>query len=364
MMHLLPSYQYATVRPGRIARLMGFGFTQRQAEFIGYVLAFSGVFVERQYRTFAGLVHGQRTHDFLASLVERGYATVITPGALHRGRLYHVHHKPLYEAIDDPDNRHRKPAALGRWIARLMALDAVLADRRYHWLGTERDKVAYFRAALEGECDRHILETMTLPRATFGTGPEKTTRYFPDKMPIGFPGPEQRHHIFLYVATEAVPTHFRDFLLRHVDLLKPAYAWVIRVVLPRRFRKAASLYRYAIRDVVRPLSNKDCDELEWYFAARDGRPPTPVSPYGLDLKTAAVTYGAARFEALYRAWRHEREQAIWKVRMPILHDQLERRQSHIEFAELPYQYLQLTPLLESTAVRDQGLREADDLGPV
>ncbi len=41
-------------------------------------------------RAFTGLAHGQKTHDFLAKLVRRGYATIITPGALHRGRLYHV----------------------------------------------------------------------------------------------------------------------------------------------------------------------------------------------------------------------------------------------------------------------------------
>ena len=56
--------------------------------------------------------------------------------------------KPLYEAIGEANNRHRRPASLGRLVERLMLLDAVLADRRYGWLGTERDKRAYFRAAL------------------------------------------------------------------------------------------------------------------------------------------------------------------------------------------------------------------------
>ena len=65
-----------------------------------------------------------------------GYATPITPGALHRGRLFHVQYKPLYEAIGEPNNRHRKAASLGRFVERLMLLDAVLADRRYGWLGT------------------------------------------------------------------------------------------------------------------------------------------------------------------------------------------------------------------------------------
>jgi hypothetical protein len=112
------------------------------------VLVFSGVFLERQYRTFTGLAHGQKTHDFLTKLVAGGYATSITPGALHRGRLFHVQFKPLYEAVGEANNRHRRPASLGRLVERLMLLDAVLADRRHGWLGTERDKRTYFRGAL------------------------------------------------------------------------------------------------------------------------------------------------------------------------------------------------------------------------
>jgi hypothetical protein len=46
-----------------------FGFTERQARFLVEVLIHSGVFVERQYCTFAGIAHGQKTHDFLRRLV-------------------------------------------------------------------------------------------------------------------------------------------------------------------------------------------------------------------------------------------------------------------------------------------------------
>ena len=58
-----------SVSPSRVGFLMRFGFTQRQARFIGHVLVFSGVFLERQYRAFTGLAHGQKTQDFLAKLV-------------------------------------------------------------------------------------------------------------------------------------------------------------------------------------------------------------------------------------------------------------------------------------------------------
>ena len=121
----------------RTEAVSAFGFTERQARFLVEVLIHSGVFVERQYCAFAGITHGQKTTDFLRRLVERGYARPIQVGALHRGRLFHVNHKPLYAAIGQADNRHRKPMALGRMVERLMVLDAVLADRSFTWLGTE-----------------------------------------------------------------------------------------------------------------------------------------------------------------------------------------------------------------------------------
>ena len=45
-----------------------------------------------------------------------------------RSRIFRIH-KPLYAAIGEPDNRHRKPTPLPRAIERLMVLDAVLADQ-------------------------------------------------------------------------------------------------------------------------------------------------------------------------------------------------------------------------------------------
>ena len=68
----------------RVDRVQLFGFSARQARFLTLVLVHGGVFLERQYRRFAGIAHGQKTHDFLHQLVARGYARAITPGALHR----------------------------------------------------------------------------------------------------------------------------------------------------------------------------------------------------------------------------------------------------------------------------------------
>jgi hypothetical protein len=113
----------------RIEAIAAFGFTERQARFLLSVLLHSGVFVERQYCNFAGIVHGQKSTDFIKTLVERRCATPITTGKLHRGRMIHVHYKPLWAAIGEPDSRLRKPTAQGRMIERVMLLDTVLDTR-------------------------------------------------------------------------------------------------------------------------------------------------------------------------------------------------------------------------------------------
>src|SRR5207248_1122526 len=104
---------------------------------------------------FAGIVHGQKTTDFLKKLVERRYATPVATGKLHRGRMFHVHYKPLWAAIGEPDSRFRKPAAQGRMIERVMLLDAVLDERTFIWLGPATDKRRHFVRHLEDRLTVH-----------------------------------------------------------------------------------------------------------------------------------------------------------------------------------------------------------------
>lgn len=87
----------------RVTAVAKFGFTERQARFLVTVMLHSGVCVERQYATFAGFVHGQKTRKFFAKLVSRGFASAY-PCRHNRGRVYHVHHKALYRAIEMPES--------------------------------------------------------------------------------------------------------------------------------------------------------------------------------------------------------------------------------------------------------------------
>ena len=104
--------------------LVPFGLTERQARFLATVMLHSGVFVGRQYAAFAGITHGQKVHDFIENVVARKLVTPIALGSTGRTRIFHVHHKPLYAAICEPDNRNRRRVTIVPAIERLMVLDA------------------------------------------------------------------------------------------------------------------------------------------------------------------------------------------------------------------------------------------------
>jgi hypothetical protein len=337
-----PAEYFDSVRPTRVASVAGFGFTERQARFLVMVMVHSGVFLERQYCAFARISHGQKSHDFVAKLIARQFATAIAPGRLHQGRLFHLHYKPLYEVIGEPDNRHRKVVSLGRMIERLMILDGVLADKSYTWLGTERDKRDYFDRAL----DAPRLRPADYPLVTYRAGAEQTTRYFPDKLPIGIEKHGFQRHVFLYLVTRDVPVDFRLFLLRHAELLRAVPQFTIRLLIPRRFRKSTSLYRFAFRDeLAMPVDPTTAEQLEAYFRHRHQARGHFTEPLGEDLEKAFRKFGAARFKALYRWWRLRGDPAIWAAQSPVLRDAIAYGNGRLECVELSRQYLQLTSLV-------------------
>ena len=324
----------------RTAAVGAFGFTPRQARFLVEVLIHSGVFVERQYCQFAGLTHGQKTTDFLRHLVERGYARPIATGAPHRGRLFHVHHKPLYAAIGQADNRHRKPMAMGRMVERLMVLDAVLADRTFSWLGTEFDKRCYFIRRLQGR-----VELREFPRLRFGQGAEATHRYFPDKLPIGVQR-DRTNHVLLYLVTSSVPMDFRLFLLRHSELLRPLFGWTIRVLMPAPFAQAIRVFGHAARETLAtPLEPGTAEGLQWFFRERQRRQESPLQPPDDRFRSATVAYRAPRFRALFRMWQQEGDAAILAAQSFVLRDALQGGEGRVEFIKLTHQYCHLSSLV-------------------
>ncbi len=316
----------------RVAQVQLHGFTQRQAAFLVTVMLHAGVCLIRHYEAFARIPHGRKGIEFFQGLVASGYATS-NPCGHHRARLYHLHYKPLYRAIGEPENRHRRPTALPRAVERLMVLDAVLADRERTWLATEQEKLAHFTLT-------HRIARTDLPSLTFRNGEAETVRYFPDKLPIGLDhdGPDA----FVYVLTQNVPIDFRSFLERHAELFRSLPKWTVRLLVPEHKRTAVPLYEAAFHEhLASPLRPLVVDDLRWYFTRR--RAGEQGSDERFD--QLARAFGAPRFQALYRAWLELGDRVLDAAMSPTLAASVARQTGRLETHVLAHRYLHLARLV-------------------
>ena len=336
------------------------GFTQRQREFLVTVMVHSGCFLERQYCAFTGTARGQNSREFVARLVARGFARAIEPGPVRRGRVYHVHHKPLYEAIGQPDNRNRRLQSIGRMVERVMILDAVLSDRRCWWLSPEADKRTFFDVTKEtGLCP------VEYPHITFGLGSRKTVRCFPDKLPIGIEKADTSRFVFLYLVNRRVPVDFRQFLIRHHNLLLTLHWWTVRLLVPRRFKKSVALYLAALREELwTPLNPSVSKALETYFRERKEHGGHLGDPADRCIAKEFLQQGMAKMMALYRAWRRQGDIVLWKSSSTSLRDDRMHGCSACEVQILEGQYLQLTSTMDREAWAKRGAkRKSRQVGP-
>lgn len=317
----------------RVKAVADNGFTERQAGFLVTVMLHSGVCLGRHYSAFARITHGQKVQDFFQKLLARKYATV-RPCGHNRARLFHIHHKPLYEAIGEPDNRHRRPLPLSRAVERLMVLDAVLSQRDLQWLATEREKVAYFTTTWR-------IPTSDLPSVTFSSEGGQTVRRFTDKLPIGI-GEDGRTYVFLYLATRPLPVDFRMFLERHAELLRALPAWSVRVLIPHHLANSAARYRDAFREQVgTPLRPTQLQELRWFFETRRSG---LGKREGERFDRAKRAFGTPRFRILYRGWIEQGDRVLDAVVSPTLATAIARQTGKFEARMLAHRYLHLAPL--------------------
>ena len=91
----------------------------RQSEFLVTVMLHSGVCMDRHYCAFARIPHGRRVVRFFPLPCQGSIRHWLRLCAWPSPESYHVHHKPLYEAIGEPDNRFRRPVPVARAVERL-----------------------------------------------------------------------------------------------------------------------------------------------------------------------------------------------------------------------------------------------------
>jgi len=355
-----PNRTFDSVSVSRVCALREYGLTQRQREFLVTVMVHSGCFLERQYCAFTGTARGQNSRDFVARLVRRGFARVIEPGPVRRGRLYHVHHKPLYEAMGLVDDRNRRLHTIGRMVERVMILDAVLGDRRCWWLSPDADKRRFFDMTRETG-----LTPEDYPHLTFASGPRKTVRCFPDKLPIGIEKTDTSRFVFLYLVTRRIPVDFRQFLIRHQSLLVNLRMWTVRLLVPRRFKRAVALYKAALREELwTPLNPSVSTALETYFRERKGQGGHLADPADRFIAQEFRKQGMPKIAALYRAWKREGDMALWKSSSTSLRDQHQYGWSTCDIQMLNAQYLQLTGTMDRDVWARKGAkRKSRQVGP-
>lgn len=196
----------------RVAALQSFGYTSRQAQFLVRVALHSGYFLRRQYVAFIACGHGLATTRFLAGVVARGHVQM-RPGRRH-GQLFHLSARPIYAAIDQEDNRHRRPAEWAAVVRKLMTLDFVLAQPDVQFIATESDKVALLRDTY-GLPDTCWPSKRYLSRRPSG---RPTVRYFVDKMPW-FHHPTDARLWLTYVDSGDTRAGWETFLTQYRDLL-------------------------------------------------------------------------------------------------------------------------------------------------
>ena len=122
--------------------------------------------------------------------------------------------------------------------------------------------------------------------------------------------------------------------------------FTVRLLIPRRFRKSTSLYRFAFRDeLATPVDPTTAEQLQAFFRHRQEARGHFTEPASEDLKKAFRKFGAARFKALYRWWLRKGDPAIWAAQSPVLRDGIAYGNGRLECVELSHQYLQLTSLV-------------------
>jgi hypothetical protein len=330
----------------RVNAVTEFGFTPRQARFLVLVMRHAGVCLLRQYSTFAGIVHGQKTRAFFRKLVSRRYASAYACRH-NRGRLYHVQHYALYRAIDEPNSPYRRPVGAGRIVERLILLDAVLANPELNWLVTEAEKVPYFTTS---PCSVAVDK---LPRLTMKVGSPLAGDPFPDKLPIGIEA--SGRVVFLYLVLPSARDDFRAFLVRHAELFRMLPSWTLRVVFPLSIAHAYAGLQTVVRDELEsPLHPRTVEDLKWYFGQLRAMPNVRIRPTDERFQRAADAFERPRFYRLFRLWLKQGDSALEAVSSTVISHALASGAGRVECLVLPHRYDHLSPLVDLIGSTSRG----------
>jgi hypothetical protein len=319
------------------------------------VIRHAGLCIKRQYAAFAGIANGgEKCNAFFEKLVRRGFA--VASECIHnRARLYHVHHKPLYHAIGEPDSRFRRAVPARSVPERLMRLDAALMSADFEWLTTRMEKLAWLHART-GSASGDRPEDVDVPLDATLASP------CPGTFPIGIDS--RGHLLLLYVATAPWTEDFRTFLIGHTNMLGGSASWTLRLVFPPALRRAVTAYQAVINEEFEnPLSAENVTEVRHHFFHR--RRGTDLhalaEPLRAKLSRYAEAFSGPRFTHLYRRWLAAGD-AVLTPGSVAISEALASGRAHVEDVVLSHSYDHLLPLVDQREWRRHRRRTSEQRG--
>lgn len=163
-----------------------------------------------------------------------------------------------------------------------------------------------------------------------------------------------------------LPVDFRQFLIRHMTLFSFVHTWTVRLLVPRRFRKAVALYKAALREELwTPMHSSVSTMMETYFRQRHVQGGHLSDPDDRYIREEFRRQGMPKIQALYRAWRREGDRVLWRAHSTTLRDDRSHGCSAIEVELLNRQYLQLTSTMDRDVWAKRGAkRKSRQVGPL
>jgi hypothetical protein len=195
-----------SIQESQLVHLRAFGYTEVEARFLYLAATHSGYFTVRQFLDFARAKSGKRNARLVEKLFALGH---VSAQRYQRGSLvYHLHSRPIYDAICKSELRNRRGHELGHIKARLLALDYILAYPEDDYFETAEAKREYFVRRFK------LSENLFLPTEENSRGIT-----FADRFPlcVSYPSPEFMPVVtFTYINSEhrnleAFISHLRTY---------------------------------------------------------------------------------------------------------------------------------------------------------
>lgn len=293
----------------RIQDIEGFGYTPAEAGFLCRVALYGGYFVRRQFLYSVGCEAGKRAQDFIEKGLSKKH---IARGIYREGRhLYRLHHKPIYAAIGEPENRNRREHQPSAIRLRLMALDFVLEHPESQFLATTEDKLH----CLVDTCQ---VESGVLPTRVFCVRGVSVVRYFADGFPMFLTGGASPVPSFTFIDDDQVTTgSLRSYLFNYQRLFQTLGSVNLLFVTrhQKRFDSAARTlqrFRDSLVELAEPVI--EIQRLLTHFPHRhlfELRQTRPLTTADLNrLRDDLETYVGPRFDRLFELWKQGGDEAV------------------------------------------------------